>query len=357
MSHQFRELLKKVGSGTHTSKQLTRQEAAQATVMMLRQEATPAQIGAFLIAHRIRRPTSMELAGILDAYDALGPRLSLPAAARTAMVFGLPYDGRSRTAPAQPLVALLLATMGCPVVLHGGVRMPTKYGLPLVDIWRGLGVDWLGLSLAQVDAVFQATGVGFLYLPEQFPWADSLVPYREQIGKRPPIATAELMWCPLDGVACVVSGYVHPPTEELLKGALNAKGITDYITVKGLEGSSDVPRARAAIVGSYRHGREERLLLHAREYGLGDSGELPLQEPSAYVEQLQKVLRGEPSPLLPVALWNGGFYLWQSGLCSSLEAGIAQAETLLVSGQVQDTVTRLCDRIAASRRRDPLILR
>jgi anthranilate phosphoribosyltransferase len=77
MSNAFRELLKKVGSGVHTGKDLTRSEAAAATRMMLLQEATPAQIGAFMIAHRIKRPTSEEVAGMLDAYDELGPKLQL----------------------------------------------------------------------------------------------------------------------------------------------------------------------------------------------------------------------------------------------------------------------------------------
>ena len=71
MSDEFRELLKRVGSGTHTSKDLTRTEAATATEMMLLQSATPAQIGAFTIAHRIKRPTPEELAGILDTFDLL----------------------------------------------------------------------------------------------------------------------------------------------------------------------------------------------------------------------------------------------------------------------------------------------
>ncbi|HAG81062.1 MAG TPA: hypothetical protein DCL61_07785, partial [Cyanobacteria bacterium UBA12227] len=75
MSNAFRELLKKVGSGTHTGEDLSRQEAEMATRMMLLQEATPAQIGAFMIAHRIKRPTSEEIAGMLDAYDKLGPKL------------------------------------------------------------------------------------------------------------------------------------------------------------------------------------------------------------------------------------------------------------------------------------------
>ena len=48
---------------------------------MLTQEATPAQIGAFLIAHRIKRPVPAELAGLLDAYAELGPVNFLPSTA------------------------------------------------------------------------------------------------------------------------------------------------------------------------------------------------------------------------------------------------------------------------------------
>ena len=78
MSNEFRELLKKIGSGVHTSKNLSRQETAIAFKMMIEEEATPAQIGAFMIAHRIKRPTPEELAGILDAYDQLSNKLKKP---------------------------------------------------------------------------------------------------------------------------------------------------------------------------------------------------------------------------------------------------------------------------------------
>ena len=47
MSNEFRDLLRKVGSGVHTGENLNRTEAAAATRMMLLQEATPAQIGRF----------------------------------------------------------------------------------------------------------------------------------------------------------------------------------------------------------------------------------------------------------------------------------------------------------------------
>ncbi|NJP09750.1 MAG: anthranilate phosphoribosyltransferase family protein, partial [Leptolyngbyaceae cyanobacterium RU_5_1] len=249
MSHAFRELLRKVGSGTHTSENLTRTEAATATRMMLLQEATPAQIGAFMIAHRIRRPTGEELAGMLDAYNELGPKLQPIAAAYPVMVMGIPYDGRSRTAPISPLTTLILAAANCPVILHGGDRMPTKEGDPLIHFWQGLGVDWTQLSLTQVQTVLEKTGVGFIYLPAHFPLASGLVPYREQIGKRPPFATMELMWCPYAGDAHIVSGFVHPPTEAMFQQAFALHGITHFTTVKGLEGSCDLPRERTAIIG------------------------------------------------------------------------------------------------------------
>ena len=105
MSNLFRDLLKKIGSGQHTSHNLTRPESELATKMMLLGEATPAQIGAFLIAHRIKRPTSEELAGMLDAYSELGPKLQAIPTERPTIVFGVPYDGRTRTAPISPIVA------------------------------------------------------------------------------------------------------------------------------------------------------------------------------------------------------------------------------------------------------------
>ena len=73
---RFKQHLRKVGSGEHTSKGMSREEAADALDLMLQGEATPAQIGAFLIAHRIRRPEPQELTGMLDTYRRHGPEIS-----------------------------------------------------------------------------------------------------------------------------------------------------------------------------------------------------------------------------------------------------------------------------------------
>lgn len=341
MSHAFRELLRKVGSGTHTSESLSREDAAAATRMMLLQEATPAQIGAFMIAHRIRRPTGTELAGMLDAYEELGPNLRSIAAAHPVTVMGVPYDGRSRTAPLSPLIALLLATAHCPVIMHGGDRMPTKEGEPLIDYWRGLGVDWSQLALSQVQHVLEVTGLGFVYLPTHFPLAQGLVAYREQIGKRPPLATMELLWSPYAGETHLVSGFVHPPTELMFQEAIALRGVHHFTSVKGLEGSSDLPRERTAIVGLGTPAIGfERLHLHPRDDGF-EGKNVPLDTTPTLIEAMYTVLQGQPSELMQSTLWSGGFYLWRCGACRSLNAGIQEARRLLIEGLVLQKLREL----------------
>jgi anthranilate phosphoribosyltransferase len=381
MSDAFRELLRTIGSGPHTGKDLSREQAAAATRMMLQQEATPAQIGAFMIAHRIKRPTGAELAGMLDAYDQLGPKLQVIESPQPVVVFGCPYDGRDRTAPLSVITTLILAAAGCVVILHGGERMPTKEGVPLVELWQSLGVDWTQLSLKQVQDSLQSTGIGFIYLPNHFPLAQGLVPYREQIGKRPPFSTLELFWSPYAGDAHVIMGFVHPPTEMMARQAFALRGTQQFTTVKGLEGSFDLPRERTAIIGcsalsssewkplalanpesalsepiplepssAHHHpdlGQFARLHLHPQDYGFAGKN-VPLPETNQMGQLMLSVMQAEPSELKYSAIWNGGFYLWRCGIRPDLNEAIAMAKTLLDSGALLSKLEQLQDATALS---------
>ncbi|NER83068.1 MAG: hypothetical protein F6K42_26635, partial [Leptolyngbya sp. SIO1D8] len=73
----------------------------------------------------------------------------------------------------------------------------------------------------------------------------------------------------------VIVGYVHPPTEELAKKTLALTGIQNFITVKGLEGSSDLPRARVT--------REPRVVLSEFGVELDDSVEIRIWDTSAQI--------------------------------------------------------------------------
>lgn len=339
---QFRDLLKKVGSGTHTSKPLSRSEAAIATHLILTQAATPVQIGAFMIAHRIRRPTPTELAGMLDTYDALGPQLTDIESDYPVTVFCNPYDGRSRTAPINPLTALIMAAADAPALLPGSGRMPTKMGLPAIEVFQGLGLDWGVLSLAQLQSVFAQTGLGLVYQPVHFPLAEGLVDYRKQIGKRPTFATVEIMWSPYRGRSNVVSGYVHPPTEARTQDAFTQREIPFFTTVKGLEGSCDISRSRTAILSlnQVQSGtlQTERLLLHPRDYGFEgtDPAFVPVEE---LLPLYRDAIAGKPNEIARSAIWNAGFYLWRIGRVEQIEEGFELARSLLNEGTVTQKLT------------------
>lgn len=324
---RFRDFIGKVGSGEHTSTGLTREEAREAMDLMLEGHASDAQLGAFLIAHRIRRPAPLELTGMLDSYRAHGPVLHTPG--RRALCFNVPYDGRSRTAPLLPLVALVLAAQGLPVVLHGGAPMPVKYGVTLAELFAVLGIEWRDLDLAAVQQRLDAYGLALTHQPLHFPLAERLLPVRDAIGKRPPVASLELLWTPHQGDHLLISGFVHPPTESRAWEALTAAGEQDVLTVKGLEGSTDLPTTRAGITAKLKHGSTERILLHPRDHGI-TANEVPWSDLDTWREHALAALCGE-GPLAEALTWNTAAYLWLSEHQASLEGAITQARALLAA--------------------------
>ncbi len=325
---RFREFIGKVGSGEHTSTGLSREEAREAMDLMLSGQASAAQIGAFFIAHRIRRPAPEELTGMLDSYRSHGPQLLTPG--RRAICFGVPYDGRTRTAPLLPLVALVLASAGLPVVLHGGNPMPVKYGVTLAELFAALGLNWGDQTLATVQLCLDRHNLGVTHQPIHFGAAESLVSVRDAIGKRPPVASLELLWTPHQGEHLLVSGFVHPPTETRAWQALNLAGEHNVLTVKGLEGSTDIPISRACITGRPSTAGDGRMILHPRDHGC--YGADPAWEGiEAWISQALAALGGQ-GDLATALIWNAGTYLWQAGACGSLEEGLSHCSELLETG-------------------------
>ena len=265
---RFKKYLKKIGSGEFTSKNLNRQESAEALELMLTGQATAAQIGAFLIAHRIRRPRPEELAGMLDTYSKLGPNLKSKKDQPTPICFGMPFDGRNRISPIYPITTLILLSYQKPVVLNGGKRMPVKYGVTSIELFNSLGLNLKGISMQILQKGFEDNGLAFIYQPDHFPLAESLIEYRDQIGKRPPIASMELLWTAHKGEHLIITGYVHEPTEERAWETLQISGEKNIISIKGIEGGIDLPISRQSLIGKISQGQLDRLVFNSRDYDL-----------------------------------------------------------------------------------------
>ncbi len=318
---------------------MSRDEAAEALDLILNEEATPAQIGAFLIAHRIRRPEPQELTGMLDTYRSLGPALLSPDNQDAPICFGMPFDGRTRTAPIYPLTSIVLLACDQPVVLQGGARMPIKYGVTAIELFQALGLDLSRLAMQEVQHGFEQHGFALIHQPEHFPLAESLIGYREELGKRPPVASLELLWTAHRGDHLLVSGFVHPPTESRAWEALNLAGENNLVTVKGLEGGTDLPIGRACITAQVKNGQAKRQILHPRDHGCHEQ-DVEWSDLDTWTQQALLALNNE-GPLLNALRWNAGVYLWFCGKVNDLDQGIAMADSVLQQGSTRSVVDQL----------------
>ncbi|WP_320666724.1 anthranilate phosphoribosyltransferase family protein [Prochlorococcus sp. MIT 1307] len=336
---EFKTFLRKIGSGEHTSRGLSREESAEALKIILQGQATPAQIGAFMIAHRIRRPEAQELAGMIDAYSELGPKLTSKEKQTRPICFGMPFDGRNRTVPIYPLTTLVLLSAKQPVVLQGGKRMPIKFGLTTAELFEVLGLQLTGLSIQELQTCFDENGLALIHQPDHFPLADSLIDYREELGKRPPLASMELIWTAHKGEHLLVSGFVHPPTEARAYKALALIGEKDLISIKGLEGGIDLPISRACITGRITHNQFKRTILHANDHDCSGQ-DIEWSNLDEWRKLAIQALENK-GPFQTAVHWNAGVYLWLAGQAKSLEAGLNKADIIMRKGLAKQTLEEL----------------
>ncbi len=338
--NHFKKFIALIGSGEETSKGMSRKESADAMEQILKEQASPAQIGAFMIAHRIRRPEPQELAGMLDTYLKLGPKINSKKGKNRPICFGMPLDGRCRTAPIFPLTTLILISEGQPVVLHGGKRMPPKYGVSTAELFKALGLDLEHLSLSQVQNGFNKNDFALINQPDHFQLADNLIIYRDEIGKRPPLSSMELLWTAHRGNHLLVSGYVHFPTEERAWETLKIRGERHLLSIKGLEGSTDFPISRQCQAGE-RHTEKgyKKIILKPNDYSYNGK-DIPLNNLDEWKEQAIQAINAK-GILTKSIEWNAGIYLWLSGVTPDLKDGLKKAKLCIKSGKAKETLKKL----------------
>ncbi len=336
---KFKAHLRKIGSGEQTSSGLTREAAAEALILMMNDIPTPAQIGAFMIAHRIRRPEPQELAGMVDTYLTVGPRLQSNNNQHWPICFGMPLDGRTKKTPIYPLTTLVLLAAKQPVVLHSANSMPVKYGVSTEELFRMLGLCLSGLSLKQVQDGFLENDLAVIHQPDHFPLAESLIPYRDQIGKRSTIASMELLWTAHEGKHLLVTGFVHPPTQERHIKTLKMLGETHIFTIKGLEGGTDLPISRFSKSSLIKNQTHKNIVLNPKEYSLNGT-DLPFNEIEQWKLDSLQALNGK-GPLANALIWNSAVYLWFSEKVKTIDKGIEEVRNLTQSGSVETLLKKL----------------
>jgi anthranilate phosphoribosyltransferase len=287
---QFAAFVATLGRGPGRSRALTREEAHTAFGMVLRGEADPHQVGAFLMLLRFRGEDAEEITGMVEAvrthavlgWDDLGVALDWPS-------YGA---GRTRGAPWFLLSALALARSGITVLMHGSNDFSA--GIAVEDGLAALGMP-RATDLTSAVTSLRANRFAYLPLRVMVPAADRLLDMRRLFGLRSPVNTVVRLLNPADA-PFGVDGVFHPPYIGVHLGVAERMGRRRLLVLKGGGGEAErVPlKPATATVWDRDTGRQE-LTLPAVE------GLSPHPPANDTPEAFAAVWSGETAPETPLA--------------------------------------------------------
>ena len=240
--------IKEIGRGARGAKALDRAQAADLFGQVLDGQVTDLEIGAFCVAMRIKGETAEEMSGLLDAVHAR--MAAIPACADGQPLIVLPsYNGARKLPVLTPLLALLLAREGLPVLLHG-MRTEARRVLAS-DVLEALDIP--ALTAPRSIAPGSVAHIGTAVL---LPGLARLLAVREVIGLRTPGHSVAKLMNPCAGPALVVSSFTHPEYFDILSGTFATLGAHALLS-RGLEGevAADprrTPRYDAFIGGTHQ---------------------------------------------------------------------------------------------------------
>lgn len=245
------QYIREIGRGKQGARPLTRAQAQDLFGQVLDGSVTDLEIGAFCIAMRIKGETPEEMCGFLDATHARLRRL--PASARPVVV--LPsYNGARRLPVLTPLLALLVARAGLPVLIHGTSTEATRIAVPEV-----LGA--LGIRALDRPAPVAPGEVVFLPTDALCPGLKRLLDVRKAVGLRNSAHSLVKLMNPVDGPAVVVGSYTHPEYAESMGAVFAMMGATALL-LRGTEGEVVADARRMPRMEGFVRG-ERRLLQEA----------------------------------------------------------------------------------------------
>jgi anthranilate phosphoribosyltransferase len=313
-SKRFAGFVATLGRGPGRSRALTREEADIALGMVLRGEADPHQVGAFLMLLRFRGEDAEEITGMVQAvrthavlgWDDHGVDLDWPS-------YGA---GRTRGAPWFLLSALALARSGIRVLMHGSNDFSS--GIAVEDGLAAIGMR--ADDLGSVGSALRADRFAYLPLRLMVPALDRLLELRRLFGLRSPVNTAARLLNPADA-PFGVDGVFHPPYIDVHLGVAERMHRRRLLVLKGGGGEAErVPlKAATASVWDATVGRRE-LALPAVDGLRAHSPEL--DTPASFAA----VWHGETAPETPLA---------------TIRATIALA--LLAMGRTDDPAQAMAD--------------
>ena len=316
---------------------LDRQEARRVMGSIMDGEATPAQIGGFLVALRLKGETAEEIAGCAEAMreHVLAVKPQRGDLVDTAGTGG---DGTG-TFNISTAAALVAAAAGAGVAKHGNRAVSSASGS--ADVLEALGFS-LELEPERIERSIDELGFGFLFAPTHHPAMRHAAPVRRELAARTVFNVLGPLTNPAGARAQVVGVYA-PELVPTIADVLLSLGATRAFVVHGAGGVDELSPAGPNLVCEVANGAVRRREIDPLELGVPRCAPEDLSggEPEDNAQTIHEIFAGADGGRRDAVLLNAAGAIAAAGHAKDLEEGLGIAREAIDSGAAGERLEAL----------------
>jgi anthranilate phosphoribosyltransferase len=316
---------------------LTSEEAAEAMRQIMAGEATPGQVGGFLMALRTKGETVDEIEGLVRTMLEFAGEVSAPEPVIDTCGTG---GDRSGTFNISTISALVVAGAGVPVAKHGNRAASSQCGS--ADLLEELGVK-IDLDPRGVERCLTDVGIAFMFAPVFHPSMAHAGPVRRELR----VPTVFNFLGPLTNPArphAQVVGVSDERMLPLMAEVLARRGVRAKL-FRGEDGLDELTTTSISTVLDVKDGQVRETHLDPAKHGLARAAlkDLAGGDVTEAADIARRILDGEEGPRRDVVLLNAGAALEVAGFAGSLDEGMATAARAIDDGQAAATLKRFVE--------------
>jgi anthranilate synthase/phosphoribosyltransferase len=324
------EMLKPFIAKLLNRQDLTAAEAENAMQIIMTGQATPAQIGGYLVALRLKHETVEEITGSVRAMRAQASTVPFELNGHALLdTAGTGGDGK-HSFNISTAAAFVIAAAGRKVAKHGNRAASSQCGS--ADVLGTLGIN-LDLTPEQVAACIREVGIGFMFAPKFHPAMKYAIGPRKELGQRTIFNLLGPLTNPA-GATHQLIGVYDPALTRPLAEVLCELGSQAAFVIHGHGGLDELTTSGPNQVSQLRDGKVETFELNAADYGLkpASSDHLYGGTPEENAARMRSLLAGKDDPAcVDVILFNAAAALATE--IGDFKQALAEARAAFESGK------------------------
>ena len=315
---------------------LTEEQSKEAFDIIMTGNATPSQIGGFLMAMRVRGETTEEITGAALSMREKVVKITAPFGAIDTVGTGGDASGTFNISTAS---SFIVSAAGVPVAKHGNKALSSKTGA--ADVLSQLGVN-LDCDISAVQKAMDEIGICFLMAPRHHMAMRHVAASRSELGTRTifnilgPLANPALVTKQLVGVFS--ESWVEPMAQ-----VLKSLGSERAWVVHGSDGLDEITTTGITKVAALDKGDITTFTIHPDDAAieLAQPKDLKGGLPKQNAEALLNLLKGEKGAYRDIVVFNSAAALIISGKVSTLKEGARLAADMIDNGQAKQKLDQL----------------